>query len=157
MRKNSSYWAIQIFQNQGTTSSPLSWKSTITLCNIWAGFSNLADFLGTTPEKNELDYLMQNSMVNRLAPISNPKKQQARMLFSNFYFETNFVKWRFFLFYRPFWTVGKFPLSQSEAAKLAGSDKEKHFCLSNSFQGFHSKSSFYILTKFRLKNCVTTV
>ena len=74
MGKNYSHWAIQIFQNQGTTSSPLSWKSTVTLCNIWAGFSNLADFLGTTPEKNELDYLMQNSMLNRLAPISNPKK-----------------------------------------------------------------------------------
>ena len=34
-----SYWAIQIFQNQGSISSLLSRKNTITISNIWAIFT----------------------------------------------------------------------------------------------------------------------
>ena len=62
---------------------------------------------------------MQNLMLNRLAPISNPKmkNQIARVLFYNvlFHFETNF-----FPLSGQFWKVGKFLSSRSEAEKLAG-------------------------------------
>ena len=37
--KNFSYYAIQICQNQGSISSPLSKKNTITIWNIWAIFA----------------------------------------------------------------------------------------------------------------------
>ena len=39
MWKSFSRWAIQICQNQGFNSSPLSGKNTITFCNIWAIFA----------------------------------------------------------------------------------------------------------------------
>ena len=70
-----------------------------------------------------------------------------------FHFETNLIKKTFFLFSGPFWTDGNFFLSRSEAEQLAGSDK-KTFWLTNLFPRV---PSFYIWTKFRLKNHVTTV
>ena len=35
MGKNFSHWTFQICQNQGSLSSPLFRKNTITFCNIW--------------------------------------------------------------------------------------------------------------------------
>ena len=64
-----------------------SGKARLLFCNIWTGFSNLAAFLGTTPiflEKNELDYLMKISMINRLATISNPKSEKAKTSYALF-------------------------------------------------------------------------
>ena len=83
------------------------------------------------------------------------KNQKARIPFlvAFFHFETNLIKKRFFLFSGPFWKDGKFFLSRSEAGQLAGSDK-RFFWLTNLFPRV---PSFYIWTKFRLKNHVTTV
>ena len=133
MWKNLSHCAIQLCQNQGSISPPLSRKNTITLSNIWAifarkqcrvtnqkvrikiwqNFVNLQKHFGSSIfqfgsykshrtfqkncnwifkfgcfscchdyifEINELDYLMQNLMLNQLAPISNTKKWKSKNL-----------------------------------------------------------------------------
>ena len=143
MQKNFSRWAIQICQNQGFISSPLSGKNTISFCitwvifarkqsgvtserariNVWQNpfhphnsdqlppkkilfptFSGFAaiDHKGHFTkiltgifkfgcfswyhayifEKNELDFLMQNLMLDRLAPISNPKNEKGKSLYA---------------------------------------------------------------------------
>ena len=35
-------------------------------------------------EKNELNFLMQNLLLNQLAPISNPKNEKAKSLYAHF-------------------------------------------------------------------------
>ena len=108
-------------------------------------------------KRNESDFMIQNLILSWLAPISSPKmkNQKARMPFlvALFHFETNLIKKTFSLFSGPFWTDGKFFLSRSEAEQLAGSDK-KTFWLTNLFPRV---PSFYIRTKLRLKNHLTTV
>ena len=58
-----------------------------------------------------------------------------------FHFETNLIKWRLFLFYRPFWTVGKFLSGRSEAEKLAGTVKKNTFT-----DQPHSRGTFLLYT-----------
>ena len=97
---------------------------------------------------------MQNLILNRLAPISNPKNEKPKSWYALFHFETNLIKQRFFLFFRPFWAVGKFLLSRSEVEKVACSEK-KLFSLATRLPP--RVPSFYIRTKSGLKNLVTTV
>ena len=70
-----------------------------------------------------------------------------------FLFWGQFYRIKVFLIFRPFWTVGKFLPSWSEAEKLACSDK-KNIMLSNLVPRV---PSFYIRTKSKLKNRVTIV
>ena len=69
-QENFSHWAIQIFQTQGLTSSPLFGKNTITFCNIWAGFSSLVTFLGTTHaflkkmSQNDVEFKAESISIN---------------------------------------------------------------------------------------------
>ena len=87
-------------------------------------------------EKNESEWCRIQSWVDyHQFQIPKMKNQKVSMSFSNFHFETNLIKWRFFIFYRPFWTVGKFPPSRSEAEKLAGSDKRTNFFIHLYFWG----------------------
>ena len=67
-------------------------------------------------KKNELDFLMQNLMLNRLASISNPKKEKEKSWYAIFYlllFTLSLVSLNkgFFLFFSPFWTFVKWYLS----------------------------------------------
>ena len=80
------------------------------------------------------------------------RKLVCHFLIALFHFKTNIIKQRFFLFSGPFRTVGKFLPSCSEAEKVACSDKKK--LLSNLVARV---PSFYMRTKSRLKNRVTTV
>ena len=98
---------------------------------------------------------MLNLMLNQLAPISNPKNEKPKSSFTLialFHLKNNLIKKRFFLFSKTFWTVRKLLPNRSEAEKLACSDKK--VLLSNLVP---SLASFYIRTKSRLKNRVTTV
>ena len=67
--KNVSHWAIQICQNKVSISSPLTSK------NKFGCFSWYHAYIF---KKNELVYLMQNLMLNQLAPTSNPKNQKVK-------------------------------------------------------------------------------
>ena len=78
-------------------------------------------------EKNELDCLIQNLLLNWLALISNPKNEKAKSSYALFHFETNLIKYRSFLFSGPFWTVWKF-CKDVQTKKL--------LCLSSSFLGY---------------------
>ena len=100
---------------------------------------------------------MQNLILNRSAPISNPKNKKRKSSYA--LLELPFFILRpiqlnkgFSLFSGPFWTVGKFLPSRSEAEQLAASDKKN--VLINFVPMVHS---FYIRTKFTLKYRVTTV
>ena len=95
-------------------------------------------------------------MLNRLAPISNTKNKKTKILactflIALFHFEANLIKWRFFLFSGPFWTVKKILPSRSEAEKISLFRQKIFFLLSNLVPRL---SSFYIRTKSRLKNGV---
>ena len=81
------------------------------------------------------------------------KKFACPFLIALFYFETNLIKYWFFVFSGPVWTAGKFFPSWSEAEKLACSDK-KNFLLRNLLPRV---LFFYIRPKSRLKNRVTIV
>ena len=88
-------------------------------------------------QKVKLNYLMQNSMVTVFAIGTNFKSQKnekPKSSYALFHIETNLIKQRFFLFSGPFWTVGIFLPSRSEAEKLTLSDNKKFICLANSFQ-----------------------
>ena len=81
-------------------------------------------------QKVKLNYLMQNSMVTVFAIGTNFKSQKnekPKSSYALFHIETNLIKQRFFLFSGPFWTVGIFLPSRSEAEKLALSDNKNLF------------------------------
>ena len=98
-------------------------------------------------------------MLNRLAPVSNPKNEKVKrsktlvcpFLVALFHFETSLIK--VFPFSETILDSGKFLPSWSEAKKLAGSDKKIILRINL----VPSVPSFYTDTKFRLKNRVTTV
>ena len=81
------------------------------------------------------------------------KKEKACMPLFNCYFSFWDLFKGFSLISRPFWTVGKFLPSWSEAEQVINPDK-KIFLLINLVPKI---PCFYIWTKFRLKNPVTTV
>ena len=99
------------------------------------GFSSLAVFLVAMPTflKKWVRYLIQNLMLNRLAPVSNPKNEKVKrsktlvcpFLVALFHFETSLIK--VFPFSETILDSGKFLPSWSEAKKLAGSDKKNYF------------------------------
>ena len=100
---------------------------------------------------------MQNLVWTRLAPISNPQKRKSKKLvcsfpFVLFHFETNLIKLRSSRFSRPFWTAGKFLQSWSDT--IISWFRQKFFLLSNLIPRV---PSFYVQTKFRLKNWITIV
>ena len=65
---------------------------------------------------NHLDIIWL--ILNRLAPILNPKNENPKIalpfLIALFHFETNLIKQKFFLFFRQFWTVASFLPNWSE-------------------------------------------
>ena len=74
-------------------------------------------------EENKLDFLIQNLMLNRLTPISNPKKEKGKSsyaLFQLLFFILRPVSLNkgFFLFSGPFWAVRNFLPIRSEAEQL---------------------------------------
>ena len=122
----------------------------------------MSDFLGTIPTffKNFQKVKLPDVEFNTESIGTNFKSQKWKtknlvcsFVIAFFHFETNLIKERFFFCSGPFWTVGNFFPSRSEAEKLACSDKKKNLC-SNLVP---KVSSFYIRTKSILRNRVTAV
>ena len=142
LEESFSHWAIQICQNQGSTSSPIFRENAINFRNILAGFSSLAAFLGTTPaylkkwvRLFDAEFNAESIGINFKSQKWKSKKLVCSFLIALFHFDTNLTKWNFFLFYRPFWTVVKFLPSRSEAEKIAVSDKKNTFTYQTCFRG----------------------
>ena len=93
-----------------------------------------------------------------MAPISNPKNEKAKSSYALLYLSLFILRPiqlnKFFLFSRPFWTVAKFLPCRSEAEKISWF---RHFFFFLLINLVPRVLPFYIRTKFRLKNRVTTV
>ena len=141
MRKNFSNLATQICHNEVFIYSPLSEKNTIAFCNIWDIFTRKQG--GVTSQRVRIKIwqilfhpydswstfckvfdpnIFQFCWIDwnqfQISKMKN-KKLVCPFLIVLFHFETYLIKYRFFLFSRPFWTVAKFLPSRSKAEKLA--------------------------------------
>ena len=104
--------------------------------------------------KKSASYILQNLMLNRLAPVSNPENGKAKSSYALFWLIFFILRPRFFLFSRPFWTIGNFFQVCLNQKNWLVQTKKIFFSLINLAL---SVPSFYIRTKFRLKNSVITV
>ena len=108
--------------------------------------------------KKWVSYLVQNLMLNRLTPVSNPKNEKAKSVYALFklLFFILIPTWlnKGFYFFPDYFEGGKFLPSRSEAKTKNWFRQKNIFSLINLVP---SVPSFYIRTKFRLKNRVTTV